>query len=115
MENNFFLIENYDTILLPDFRVSEMVKKRKLSRKTKRMMLMFSFYKFKERLKWKCSLYNKKVLIVDESFTSCTCTRCGFINKTYGKETLKCISCNLNIDRDVCGSRNILIKNLFLK
>ena len=46
-----FLIENYDTIILPDFRVSEMVRKKKLSRNTKRLMCMFSFFSFKEKLK----------------------------------------------------------------
>ena len=107
-----FLIKNYDIILLPDFRTSEMVKKKKLSRMTKRLMLMFSFHRFKQKLSWKCNVHNKKLIIVDESFTSCTCTNCGIINNTKGKENLKCIKCNLEIDRDVAGSRNILIKTL---
>ena len=107
-----FLIKNYDIILLPDFRTSEMVKKKKLSRMTKRLMLMFSFHSFKQKLSWKCNVHNKKLIIVDESFTSCTCTNCGVINNTKGKENLKCIKCNLEIDRDVAGSRNILIKTL---
>jgi len=75
-----FLIKNYDIILLPDFRTSEMVKKKKLSRMTKRLMLMFSFHRFKQKLSWKCNVHNKKLIIVDESFTSCTCTNCGIIN-----------------------------------
>jgi len=107
-----FLIKNYDIILLPDFRTSEMVKKKKLSRMTKRLMLMFSFYSFKQKLSWKCKINNKRLIIVDESFTSCTCTNCGIINNTKGKENLKCIQCKLEIDRDVAGSRNILIKSL---
>jgi putative transposase len=107
-----FLIKNYDIILLPDFRTSEMVKKKKISRMTKRLMLMFSFHRFKQKLSWKCNVHNKKLIIVDESFTSCTCTNCGIINNTKGKENLKCIKCNLEIDRDVAGSRNILIKTL---
>ena len=41
-----FLIKNYDVILLPDFRVKQMVKGRKLAKITKRLMMMFSFYKF---------------------------------------------------------------------
>ena len=109
-----FLIENYDTIILPEFKVSEMVKKRKLDKKTKRMMLMFSFFSFKQKLKWKCEVYGKKLFIVDESYTSCTCTNCGKINNTKGKETLKCYSCDFSVDRDVAGARNILIKNVIL-
>lgn len=110
-----FLTENYDIIILPEFKVSEMVKKKKLSRSTKRMMMMFSFFSFKEKLKWKCELYGKKLIIVDESYTSCTCTNCGKINNTQGKETLKCYSCDFSVDRDVAGARNILIKNIILK
>ena len=34
------------------------------------------------------------------------------INNTKGKENLKCVKCNLEIDRDVAGSRNIMIKSL---
>jgi putative transposase len=110
-----FLIKNYDTIILPDFRVSQMIRKRKLNRMTKRLMCMFSFHSFKEKLKYKCDMYKKKLIIVDESFTSCTCGRCGSINKMKGNETYKCSSCKLVLDRDVLGSRNILIKNMGLR
>jgi len=57
---------------------------------------MFSFFSFKEKLK------EKKVIIVDESYTSCTCGVCGHINNAKGNEVL---------DRNVQGSRNIFIKN----
>ena len=86
MENNFFLDKNYDVILLPDFRVKQMVKGQKLAKITKRLMMMFSFYKFQERLTYKCKAYGKKLLIVDESYTSCTCTKCGERNNVKGNE-----------------------------
>jgi len=110
-----FLIENYDTIILPDFRVSQMLKKKKLGRKTKRLMCMFSFYSFKEKLKWKCNTYGKKLVIVDESYTSCTCGMCGKINKTGSNEVFHCVGCGVELDRDVQGSRNILLKNITLR
>ena len=59
-----FLIENYDVIILPDFRVSQMVRKRNIGKMTKRLLCMFSFYTFKERLQYKCSLYDKKLIIL---------------------------------------------------
>ena len=74
-------------------------------------MCMFSFHSFKEKLKYKCDVYSKKLIIVDESYTSCTCGVCGTINNTKGKELFSCVSCGLEIDRDVTGSRNILIKH----
>jgi putative transposase len=114
-----FLVENYDIILLPEFRVQQMVIKEKtkvrLGRLTKRLMNMFSFYKFKEKLSFKCETYNKKLLIVDESFTSCTCGFCGSINRPKGSEVYNCNSCKLKIDRDINGARNILIKNSTLR
>ena len=110
-----FLIENYDVIILPDFRVSEMVKSKKLTRMTKRLMCMYSFYSFRQKLEWKCSLYNKKIFIVDESYTSKTCGSCGVLNDVKGNETYTCSSCGLVCDRDVSGARNIFIKNTGLR
>ena len=109
-----FLVENYDVILLPDFRVSQMVKGKKLARITKRLLMMFSFHSFKEKLKYKCSMYNKKLIIVDESYTSCTCGRCGNRKRTK-LEVYSCDECGLVIDRDATGSRNIFIKNSRLR
>ena len=58
---------------------------------------------------------NYKCNNVNCSCMSCTCTVCGKINKTNGKEYLKCKFCDHETDRDVAGSRNILIKNVKLK
>ena len=110
-----YLTDNYDTILLPDFRVSQMIKKRNISRSTKRMLCMYSFHSFKEKLKYKCGIKNVKLVIVDESFTSKTCGFCGYLNDTRGAEYLKCVSCKKEMDRDESGSRNILLKNLSLR
>lgn len=107
-----YLIENYDTILYPDFRISQMIRSKKLSKMTKRLMCMYSFHSFRTKLEYKCRKYNKKLIIVDESYTSCTCGVCGTINNTKGNEIFKCVSCKLTMDRDAAGSRNILLKNL---
>lgn len=108
-----YLVSNYDIIYLPDFRVSEMIRSKKLSRQTKRVMCMFSFYSFKEKLEYKCKMYNKELIICDESFTSKTCTCCGKLNYNLGSsEVFVCEECDMIIDRDVNGARNILIKNI---
>jgi len=108
-----FLVENYDTILLPDFRVQGMIRKRTLGKMTKRVMTMLSFYKFRTYLEFKCKQYLKKLIIVDESYTSKTCTSCGALGNWKSKEFIEC-ECGLKIDRDVAGSRNIFIKNMKL-
>ncbi len=106
-----FLVSNYDTIILPEFRTQSMMKSKTLLKIVKRIMGMFSFYKFKEKLKWKASVLGKKVIIVDESYTSKTCGNCGVLNYNLGSsETFEC-KCGFCVDRDVNGARNILIKN----
>ena len=107
-----YLVKHYDTILIPDFPVSKMIKGRRLSRMTKRLMTMFCFYQFKLKLLWKASMYKKKVYIVDESFTSKTCGICGKLNNVKGLEDFNCVDCGVCIDRDINGARNILLKHL---
>jgi len=106
-----FLIENYDLIILPEFPVQKMIKGHKLKRSTKRCMMMFSYFQFKEKLKWKCSLYNKQLMIVDESYTSKTCGTCGCLTNVQGSELYVCSHCKCELDRDCNGARNIFIKN----
>ena len=111
-----YLISNYDVILYPNFEISKMVSGKKLSYLSKLIMYMFSFYKFKSKLEWKCQKHGKTLIIVDESYTSKTCGSCGHLNTKLGSsETFTCESCNLNIDRDYNGARNILLKNMRLR
>jgi transposase len=108
-----YLIEHYSVILLPDFRVSQMLRQRKLGHMTKRLMSLFSFYQFKQRLISKCIRYDKKLYIVDESFTSKCCGVCGNLDYTLGsKKVYNCKCCGVHLDRDASGARNILLKHL---
>lgn len=106
-----YLIKNYENILLPEFSIISMVKG-KLPKRIKRLLYLFSYYKFNEKLQFKCKEYGSNLVIVDESYTSKTCTKCGNLHKTLGSnKTYKCVKCNMVIDRDVNGARNILLKN----
>lgn len=107
-----YLMLHYDHIMIPDFRVSEMIKGRKINKQTKRMLCMYSFHSFMMKLKYKCKKNGKKMYVVNECYTSKTCTLCGKINDVGGSEVYKCDGCGNQVDRDVNGSRNILIKNL---
>jgi len=52
-------------------------------------------------------------MIVDESYTSKTCTKCGEQNKNLGSSKhFKCSKCGLEIDRDINGARNIYLKTI---
>jgi transposase len=110
-----YLIKNYETIMYPDYRVSQMLKKGKLGKMTKRLMTMYRSFDFKQRLEYQVKKYNRKLIIVDESFTSKTCGQCGTLhNGLNGNKVFECPSCGICMDRDASGSRNILLKNLCL-
>ena len=106
-----YLTKNYKTVYLPTFENQEIVKK--LRNPTARYnILHLSHYRFQERLKTKCNtMLHNNVVICTEEYTSKTCTRCGCLNDVGSSELYKCNSCNLFLDRDVNGSRNIYIKN----
>ena len=78
-------------------------------------MLGMQFYQFQQRLKDKCDVEGTILHIVNESYTSVTCGKCGEINKNLGKsKNFKCSQCSLEVDRDINGARNILLKNIKL-
>ena len=70
---------------------------------------MQSHYKFKEYLKATAKRYKTIIYDVDESYTSQMCTKCGILSKNYNNERIKECTCGYNIDRDINGSRNILL------
>lgn len=86
----------------------------KLSRGTKKSMLTWAHYRFRQRLLWKGEQSKScKVILVTEEYTSKTCGACGAINSNLGsKKEFKCPACEVEMDRDNNGARNILIKFL---
>ena len=68
---------------------------------------------FKQRLQYKCDVNRVKYKEIDECYTSKTCTRCGEINnKLRSKSIFKCPNCDLSINRDINGARNIMMLNM---
>ena len=121
-----YLTKNYNNILVPQLPVKKLVRKwdkkqneepqkrkRVINSSTSRIMNYLSFDKFLMKLKSLCSFRNNKLFIVDESYTSKTCGCCGNIKTDLGgSKTYKCDICNLELDRDYNGARNILLKHL---
>ena len=69
----------------------------------------FPFYMFQNFLEYKCLDHGIKVVKIDPSYTSKTCSRCGSLNtERPHQEQFICSDCNLNLDADLNGSRNIL-------
>lgn len=111
-----YLCENFTAVLLPLFETRHMVSriKRRIGSKTARAMLTWSHYQFRQRLLDKSREYPWcRVIIVDEAYTSKTCTHCGFIHNRLGRsKTFACPRCLVVLDRDANGARNILLKFL---
>jgi putative transposase len=108
-----YLTDNYSDIILPCFYVSQMTRKknRRINKKTVQSMLLLSHYKFRDRLVRNATRDGVNVWLSNESYTSKTCTKCGHEHKKLGgSKIFKCPSCNLNIDRDINGARNILLR-----
>ena len=85
----------------------------KLHPRTKDKAHVLSHYTFQQKIQNKAETEGKRVILLNEAYTSKTCTNCGNLNKTLGsKKTFSCNNCKLVIDRDINGARNILIKYL---
>lgn len=108
----YYLISNFDIIMIPKFEVSNMVVKgmRKLNNKSVRGMYGLSHYRFRETLDWYCKKYNKVMAVVGEEYTSKTNGFDGSIMNIGSKESFH-YSGN-DYDRDINGARNIFIKNV---
>jgi putative transposase len=105
------IIKENDVVCFGDIKSHDIVKKSN-NKYMKREIMDLKLYKFKQRLQMKCKEYNKRFISVNESYTSKTCTRCGILNDVGSSEKYKCKSCEMEIDRDCNGSRNILMKGV---
>lgn len=109
----YFLVKNFDSIVLPTFNTSDMVKRnlRVIKSKTARNMLNWSHFQFAQRLESKCKEYRCELIRISESYTSKTCSYCGKINIVKGKISFKC-ECGRILDRDYNGARGIYLRAL---
>jgi len=106
-----YLTDNYDIIILPHFNTKQIIRER--NRFFNRKLLALAHYKFRMRLQAKCDVLGKKLVIVNESYTSKTCADCGLLNYHLGSSrTFSCPFCKLTIDRDINASINILHKSI---
>lgn len=105
------LLSSNDVVLYGDIKSHNIVKK-SFNTQLNQGFNDLKFYKFKERLLYKASLFNKQVFLVNEAYTSQTCSFCGSINKPGTSKTYHCTNCCNTCDRDINASKNILIKGI---
>lgn len=105
-----FLCKNFDTILIPDFSSKKLAEN--LISKSNRSNQALSHYSFRTRLYHTAKRFKRKVHLVTEEYTSLTCTECGDVNIKDKSEILTCKKCNLTMNRDIRGARNIWLRNI---
>lgn len=112
-----YLTKNYKNIVIGDMSVKSISSKDgNLARISKRIGYSLKFYKFKQRLAYKCGVKKIGYKEVDESYTSKLCSKCGNEHKVLGSSKIYCcIKCGLILDRDINGARNIYIKSKMLE
>ena len=111
---NYLINQNKHTIAIGNWSTKRCVsKKGSLNNRLKKVMMSLSYYKFLQKLDYKCKQQNINLKIVDESYTSILCSKCGKENKELGSsKKFDCKKCNFKHDRDMNACRNILIKSL---
>ena len=108
------LVQAFDVILLPSFETKEMSVKsdRKIRTKTVRSMLGLAHYRFRQKLKWMCRKYGKRLVIANEAYTSRTRSWDGLVDRKLGGA--KTVSDgNIVVDRDMNGARGIMLRALY--
>jgi transposase len=74
------------------------------------------FYQFKQRLKYKASINGKRIVFVNEAYTTQGCSSCGNLWKSIGKaEIYRCRVCKFICGRDLNASKNIMLKGFYAK
>ena len=90
--------------------------RRPFGSRTARAACAWNHYAFRQKLKSVGQRHgNKHVVEVGEAYTSRTCGLCGTLNHDLGgAKTFQCVDehCGVQIDRDVNGARNMLLREL---
>ena len=107
------ITNEYENVLIGDMSVKGIISTQtsNLNKMTKRIAQSLSFYKFRERLEYKCHIKGKQYIKVNEKYTSKMCSNCGYVDDNLGsKKIYNCKNCGVSMDRDVNGCRDIYLK-----
>lgn len=114
-----FICNNFDIIYIGYVGNKGKINSRVMKNIDDNLMKILCHTDFLNTLKFYAKKYKKQLKIVDESFTSKSCSRCAEINnfeRIYNSDDSErrkytCKHCGFVSDRDISAARNILIKN----
>jgi putative transposase len=102
------LVKTYETLVFEDLDIKQMVQA-KPWHSLNRTILDSSWGKFVFYCSYKAANAGGKVLKINPKNTSKMCSRCGaLVDKNLNERVHNCPVCNLQIDRDLNASLNIL-------
>jgi putative transposase len=107
------LLGEYDVLLYGDIKSQGIVRGSNIPR-LNRIFNTLKFFKFKQRLMHKAAMLGKHVVLVNEAYTSQTCSHCGNIYKPGSSKVYSCTNseCGCTFDRDVNAAKNMLVKGI---
>ncbi len=104
------------TVVVGDLSQRQMVTKQHHEKNKQRNRAVYNdwgLYTFIGMLTYKCQLYGKELVILDERKTSKMCSGCEHLQEMpLWKRTYKCPECGLVMDRDENSAVNILTRYL---
>jgi len=104
------------TVVVGDLSQRQMVTKEHAERNRHLNRVVYNewgLYTFVQMLRYKCVLYGKELVILDEGDTSKICSGCRHKQAMpLWKRTYRCLKCGLVMDRDENSAVNILMRFL---
>ena len=99
-----------DTIVLEDLTG---IRNKRLRKEQRIMINNWSFYQLEQFLIYKAQAKGINVIYIDARYTSQRCCSCGYICRSNRKgHHFECKNCGFQLNADLNGSRNIVIKAL---
>ena len=111
-----------DVVLLPRLESSGLAQKqrglegrhRPFNSKAARKMLTWAHREFWKRMVFSSAQgRHRRVVWVEEGFTTKTCGRCGTVHSPGSGEVFRCPSCGQCSDRDLHAARNIYLRAVY--
>ncbi|MCD6189849.1 MAG: transposase, partial [Thermococcus sp.] len=108
-----YYVRNYDVIILEDLDAKNIVENDH-TKGFRRRFLDSALKEFVRMLSDKAGRAGRRVVFVEPTHTSRTCSRCGFVvdELRLSDRVFVCPKCGLVLDRDLNASFNILKKGL---
>jgi putative transposase len=100
------IVQEFDKIYVGNVNNQLGLKNKYLARTTADQ----HWFEFKRQLQYKSDWYDKHFRVVDEKYTSKTCSNCGYVTEVLDLNIRRwiCPKCNIEHDRDINAARNIL-------